>query len=200
MGSKDAPVELVVAAWPDAAAAGQAMRELREAKKERLVGIRDAATVVVDAEGKMRIEDTKDMGAGTGAVVGGILGVGLGLITGGVGWLLLGGGALGAFTAKAQDGGMPDERLKELGERMAPNSSAIIAVIEHTWAVDVERDLAAIDAEVVREAIGEDLAAQLGEASAVIYSAAEVEGDVVAARTAVPATREPEPTPIESKA
>lgn len=189
MSGPKAPVELLVAAWPDASAAGEALEALEEAKKEHLVGIVQAATVVVDADGKLRIKDTKDMGAKKGAVVGGLLGAGLGLITGGVGWLLLGGGAVGALAAKARDGGLSDARLTELGERMTPNSSAIVAVVELTWVADVEREFAAVGADVVRESVEEDLVAQLSDGSAVSYSAAEVEGDVVATRTVVPGDR-----------
>lgn len=189
MSAPHAPVELLVAAWPDATAAGAALEELRAAKKEHLIGIVQAATVVVDADGKLRITDTKDMGPGRGAVIGGLLGAGLGLITGGVGWLLLGGGAVGALAAKARDGGLPDARLRELGERMTPDSSAIVAVVELTWVADVEREFAAVGADVVRESVEEDLAAQLSAGSAVAYSTTEVEDDVVATRTVVPGAR-----------
>jgi uncharacterized membrane protein len=189
MSGPQAPVELLVAAWPDATAAGAALEELRAAKKEHLIGIVQAATVVVDADGKLRITDTKDMGPGKGAIVGGVLGAGLGLITGGVGWLLLGGGAIGALAAKARDGGLSNERLRELGERMTPNSSAIVAVVELTWVADVEREFASVGADVVRESVEEDLVAQLSNGSVVSYSASEVDGDVVAARSVVPGDR-----------
>jgi len=182
-----APLEYIVAAWPDAEAAGQAMDELKQAKKDHLVGIVDLATIVVDADGKMRLRDTKDMGAGKGAVVGGVLGAGLGLVTGGVGWLLMGGGALGALAARARDGGLSDDRLRAIGERMTPNSSAIVAVIEHTWVADLERAVAAAGADVVTQAIGDDIAEQLASGSSVSYNAADVDGDVVAARTSTPA-------------
>jgi uncharacterized membrane protein len=185
MSGPQAPVELLVAAWPDATAAGAALEELRAAKKQHLIGIVQAATVVVDADGKLRITDTKDMGPGKGAIVGGVLGAGLGLITGGVGWLLLGGGAIGALAAKARDGGLSDDRLRELGERMTPNSSAVVAVVELTWVADVEREFASVGADVVRESVEEDLVAQLSDGSAVSYSATEVDGDVVAARSTV---------------
>ena len=189
MSGPQAPVELLVAAWPDATAAGAALEELRAAKEEHLIGIVQAATVVVDADGKLRITDTKDMGPGRGAVVGGLLGAGLGLITGGVGWLLLGGGAIGALAAKARDGGLSDDRLRELGQRMTPNSSAIVAVVELTWVADVEREFASVGADVVRESVEEDLAAQLSAGSAIAYSATEADDDVVAARTVVPGAR-----------
>jgi uncharacterized membrane protein len=189
MSGPQAPVELLVAAWPDATAAGAALEELRAAKKQHLIGIVQAATVVVDADGKLRITDTKDMGPGKGAIVGGVLGAGLGLITGGVGWLLLGGGAIGALAAKARDGGLSDDRLRELGERMTPNSSAVVAVVELTWVADVEREFASVGADVVRESVEEDLVAQLSDGSAVSYSATEVDGDVVAARSTVSGDR-----------
>ena len=187
MSKERGPLEFVVAAWPDASAAGEAMCELKQAKKEHLVGVVDVATLVVDDEGRLRITDVGDMGAGKGAVLGGLLAAGLGLLTGGVGWLLLGGGALGALAAKACDGGLPDERLKSIGERMTPNSSAIVAVIEHKWVAELQREVVAAGADVVTQAIGDDVAEQLGTGAAVTYRAAEVDGDIVATRTPAPA-------------
>jgi uncharacterized membrane protein len=187
MSTHQVPVELVVAAWPDVDAAGRALDELRAAKQEHVIGIVEAATIVVDAQGKLRITDTRDMGPGKGAVVGGLLGAGLGVITGGVGWLLVGGSAVGALAAKARDGGLPDDRLRELGEQLAPNSSAIVAVIEHSWVAEVERELASAGADVVREAVEADLAAQLRAGSAVAWTATtDVDGDVVATRATAP--------------
>jgi uncharacterized membrane protein len=187
MNGRDGPVDLVVAAWPGTGAAGQAMQELKQAKREHLIGVLDLATLVVDAEGKLRITDTKDRGAGEGAVIGGVLGAALGLITGGPGWLLVGGGMIGALAARARDGGLTNARLRALGDRMTPNSSALVAVIEHRWVADLRRDVAEQGAEILTEEIGEDLADQLGRGSAVAYRAGEVEGDVAATRTTQPA-------------
>ena len=87
------------------------------------------------------------------------------------------------------------------GDRMTPNSSAIVAVIEHKWVAEFQRELESEEAHVVREVIGEDLAAQLGEGTAVTHSAAEVEGDVVATRSTVPQPRlAEEPAAMEAKA
>ena len=189
MSAQHGPVELLVAAWPDAGTAGTALEELRAAKRQHLIGIRQAATLVVDAEGKLRITDTKDMTPGRGAVIGGVLGAGLGLMTGGVGWLLLGGSAVGALAARARDGGLPDDRLRELGERMTPNSSAIVAVVELRWVADVEREFAELGADIVREALEQDLLEQLDAGNAVAYGAGEDDGAVVATRVVIPAQR-----------
>jgi hypothetical protein len=78
---------------------------------------------------------------------------------------------------------------------MAPNSSAIVAVVELTWVADVEREFASVGADVVREAVEQDLVAQLNAGTDVTYSAADVDGDVVAARSVVPGARAESGTP-----
>jgi uncharacterized membrane protein len=186
MGTNRGPLEIIVAAWPEPDAAAAALAELRAAQKENLIGIVDVATLVVDADGTLRIRETKDMRGRQGAVVGGLVGAGVGLVTGGIGWLLLSGGALGALAARARDGGLPDERLKALGQRMTPSSSALVAVIERTVAADLQRAMAALGAEVVAEAVADEVAEQLGEGAAVAYSSAEVEDGVIVALTPAP--------------
>jgi uncharacterized membrane protein len=178
------PVEIVVGVWPEPEVAVCALAELREAAGKRLV---DAAALVVDGGGKLRIWDTKDMREGGGAVVGGLLGAALGLVTGGAGWLLLGGGAVGALAAEARDAGVAHERLRALGERVTPGSSVLAAVVERGWALDLEQVIAGTGADVVAEAVISAVAEQLAQEDAVAYASAEVEGDVVAALT--PAAR-----------
>ena len=191
MGSASGPVEILVAAWPDPDAAGRVLAELRQAEHEHLLSVVDAATLVLGADGRLRITGTKDIGTRRGAVVGGLVGAGVGLLTGGVGWLVLGGGAAGALAARARDKGVHDQRLAAIGEQMTPGSSAIVAEVELTAVADVERQLAAAGAAVVREALEEELVAELRLARApgsVPAPRAEADADVVA-------TRIPPPTP-----
>jgi uncharacterized membrane protein len=58
----DVPVQIVVAAFNDPNGADQALKALQEAKAAGLVTIDDAAVLTKDADGKLRIKDTKDMG------------------------------------------------------------------------------------------------------------------------------------------
>jgi uncharacterized membrane protein len=178
------PVEIVVAVWPEPEVAGTLLAELREAAGERLV---DAAALIVDGTGKLRVWDTSDSRQGGGAVVGGLAGAALGLLTGGAGWLLLGGGAVGALAGQARDAGVAHERLGALGERMTPRSSVLVAVVGPAWALDLRQSIAGTGAEVVAESVPETVAEQLARGAAVAYAPAEVEGDVVAALT--PAAR-----------
>jgi uncharacterized membrane protein len=180
MATAGAPVEIVVVVWPEPEIAAAALAELCEASGERLI---DIAALVVDGDGKLRLWDTKDMRDGGGAVVGGLLGAALGLLTGGAGWLLLGGGAVGALAAQARAAGIPDDRLEALGQRMTPGSSVLVAVVERGWATELQQTMAGTGAEIVAEAVAQAVSGQLGQAAAVLYASAEVEGDVVAALT-----------------
>ena len=58
----DAPVELVVAAFTDEKGAERALEALKQAKKEKLIYIRDAAIITCDAKNKLHIKETRRMG------------------------------------------------------------------------------------------------------------------------------------------
>ena len=60
--SSDVPVQVVVAAFKDEKAASSALAELKQAKKEGLIKIVDAAVLSKDASGKLHIKETADMG------------------------------------------------------------------------------------------------------------------------------------------
>lgn len=184
MGSRDVPVALVVAAWPEPAAAAEALREAWGTGTAHDPRVVDAATLVVDGAGKLRIIGPGTADPGEGAVVGGVLGAGLGMVTGGFGWLLLGGGTIGALAAQARDGGWSEDRLRDFGGRLTRGCSVLVVVAEQALAPDLERELDATGADVVREVVAGDLAASLDAGPRVVYRAAQVEGDVVATRPA----------------
>jgi len=168
----DAPVELIVAAFPNEEAAKAALEGLKKAKSEGLIAIEGAAVLRKDDKGKLHITETEDIGGGKGAAIGGVVGAGIGLIAGAALAVPLAVGALvGGLTSKLRDTGFSNERLEKLGENLTPGSSAIVAVVEHTWVAKVEEELAAAGAEAVREAIGADIAAQLAAGHEVAYDA-----------------------------
>src|SRR5258708_859139 len=81
----DIPVQVIVAAFNDLNGASQALKSLKEAKKERLIEIEDAAVLTKDADGKVKIKETADMRAGKGATIGAIAGRVVCLLAGPVG-------------------------------------------------------------------------------------------------------------------
>src|SRR6185312_3576696 len=158
----DVPVEVLLAAFNDEDGAEKALGQLKQAKKDRLIGIRNAAVLWKDDKGKLHFKETADMRGGKGAVIGGVIGGVVGLIfppsilaSAAVG------AAVGGFSAKLHDAGFPDDRLREVGKGLKPNTSALIAVIEDVWVREVEAELKQYGADVVTEAVRADIAAQL---------------------------------------
>lgn len=168
----DVPVQLIVAAFQDEKAASEALKMLKEARREKLIGIQNAAVLRKDAKGKLHIAETADMSGGKGAALGGVTGAAIGLIAGPLLVVPAAVGALvGGLTAKLRDTGFSDERLKTLGENLKPGSSAIVAVVEHRWVAEVEKALAEEGAEELTAALGADIANQLEAGHQVAYSA-----------------------------
>jgi len=168
----DAPVQLIVAAFQDENGAEAALNELKAAKKEKLVNIKDAAVLRKDVKGELHIKEPSDMTGKKGVGVGGIVGAGLAVLTGGAAIPLMAlGAATGGVAAKVRDTGFKDERLRKLGAGLKPGSSAIVAVIEHTWVTEAEEEMRKAGAEVVTTAIAADIAAQLDAGNEVGYTA-----------------------------
>jgi len=180
----DVPVEIIVAAFQDPNGASAALEELKQAKKQGLIKIEDAAILVKDADGKLRIKETADMGGGKGAVIGGVLGGVVGLLAGPIGWAALGGAVIGGLVARSHDGGFSDARLKQIGDSLKPNTSAIIAVIDHVWVAEVERQMQQAGADTVTASLSADIAKQLAAGKDVAYSSVSTSEGVAVSRAA----------------
>jgi uncharacterized membrane protein len=192
----DAPVQLIVAAFQEENGADEALAQLKEAKKEKVINIKNAAVVRKNAAGDVKVnEAVGDMSGKSGAVRGGVVAAGLGILTGGASLALTAGGAaIGGLAAKLRDSGFKDERLRKLGDSLKPGSSAIVAVVEHTWVVELREELEKAGAEVVVEAIAADIAAQLDAGNEVGYTAVADGDAAMAARVVSAPESEAKPT------
>ncbi|MEA3438829.1 MAG: DUF1269 domain-containing protein [Chloroflexota bacterium] len=168
----DVPVQLVVAAFQDEKSAKAALNELKEAQREKLIKIEDAAVLRKDEKGKLHMHEVHDWGGGKGAVVGGLIGAAVGIIFP-PGILLAGaaGALIGGLSAKLRDSGFDDNRLKKLGEGLEPGTSAIIAVVEHRWVAQVQDKLDEYAVDMFTEDISADIAEQLQEGKQLSISA-----------------------------
>lgn len=182
----DVPLQIIVAAFQEEDAADEALKTLKEAKKEKLISIDNAAVIRKDDDGKLHIKETSDMGGGKGAGVGVLVGGAIGLIGGPLGVAVGGalGAAVGGITAKLYDGGFKDDRLREIGSSLTPGTSAIVAVIEHRWVADLERELAEEGADVMTAALAEDIAEQLQKGGELSITAVSGEEGFAASRVA----------------
>jgi uncharacterized membrane protein len=181
----DVPVQLIVAAFPDEKAAAEALKALKKAQKEKLIKVENAAVLHKDTKGKLHIKETADMGGKKGASLGGVAGAAIGAIAGAALFVPVAVGALvGGLTAKLRDTGFSDARLKKFGEGLKPGSSAIVAVVEHTWVDQVKAALAKEQADVLTESISADVSEQLNAGHQVAYSAISSEEGFAASRVA----------------
>jgi uncharacterized membrane protein len=181
----DTPVQLIIAAFNTPTGAEEVLDQLKTAKKEKLIGIQAARVLVKDEKGKIH---TKDVGLtpAKGALAGGVMGAVLGIVTGGVGLAVGAAGALvGGLVGKSKKEGRFDSyRIEQIADSLTPNSSAIIAIIEHKWVAELEAELEQAGGDVMTATIAADIAAQLAEGRSVAYSATATEDSLTTGRIA----------------
>jgi uncharacterized membrane protein len=85
--------------------------------------IGNTAILFVKPDGKAKFVESKDWGAGRGALLGGAIGI----IGGPIG--ILAGGTIGALTSKLRDSGFKNNQLEQLGTSLGPNNSAVVVEI-----------------------------------------------------------------------
>ena len=140
------PIQVFIASFDNEYQAKQVLDDFKSMHREGSIDLIDAAVIVHTAEGKVKFEETADPSgkrwAKRGAIAGGLVGLIFppSIIAGAA----VGGGA-GGIWGKVRDKGFKDEDLKEIGERLEPGSSAIIAIAEDQVLDRLEKGLAGYD-------------------------------------------------------
>lgn len=117
------PAELLAVAYPGVEQAEEAL-----AAAERLEP-RDAAIVVRGADDRVQLRQTRQTGIGEGAIAGGTVGLLAGLLVGlPVGIALAGLAAGGGFGLR--DTGIPDKRLRALGESLEADQAVLCVLAD----------------------------------------------------------------------
>jgi len=167
------PAHAVIASFPFEDGASYALTKLKDINREQGFGIQNAAVLNVTMDGKLQIKETSDMGGGKGMVVGGVVGGVIGLL-GSTVLLPLGiGAAVGGLASKLRDSGFPNQRLKEVGERLKPGDSLLIVSVADAAVEPVSRILKDAGADVVREAVDGKVVEELETAAAATAEAAD---------------------------
>jgi uncharacterized membrane protein len=159
MSDKD-KYSFIVVKYPQKETADVALKAVLGLQKEKVVKLRDAVTITKTEKGKLKLHQTKDDTAKKGFLKGGAIGVLFALLFGPVGWVAAG-AALGTAFAMF-DRGIKDKLLKELGENMTPEQSAMAVLVEEAdWETALGRmaDLKLQGEVVVQEMVAEHLAA-----------------------------------------
>jgi hypothetical protein len=108
----------------------------------------NTAVLIVKPDGKVKFVESKDWGAGRGALLGGAIGI----IGGPLG--VIAGGGIGALTSKLRDSGFKNDQLEQLGKSLQPNGSAVVAEIAADAASSAEQLLKVLAA---KELVVEDV-------------------------------------------
>jgi len=128
MSEKTQKYSFIVMKYAGTDTATVALAELKSLSKAKTVKLKDAVAITKTEKGKVKLHQTKDDSAVKGALKGGALGIVFGLLFAGPAMVLVGavsGTAVGMF-----DKGIKDKLLKELGEGMTTDESALAVLIE----------------------------------------------------------------------
>jgi len=155
--SNHIPSQVVAAFFEYEDGAKFSLEMLEEAGLKKALG--DKALLSMDYTGKAAIKEMGDMGGGKGAAIGGALG----LLLPGIGTAIgvAGGALIGGLAAKLHDAGFPNAQLKALGDRLHPNSSLLLAVVDSDQVEEVAGKLRLANGHVITEGLSEDAIDQL---------------------------------------
>ena len=163
-----AAVGFLVMAFTDEKAGDEALKAMKEAKKQKKFYFENAAVIRQDMAGKVHYQETGDMrmskGGGIGALVGGILGV-----LGGPAGVAIGasaGAALGA-AATHGDAGFRDESLKTVGLALKPGTSAVTAITSDAFLRAVQQQVPVENIRTVVSNLAAEISNKLNEGKSV---------------------------------
>ena len=128
MSEKTEKYSFIVVKYAGVDTAQAALKELKVLSKANAVKLKDAVAITKNEKGKVKLHQSKDDSAGKGLLKGGALGIVFGLLFAAPALALVGvvsGTVVGMF-----DKGIKDKLLKELGDGMTQDESALAVLIE----------------------------------------------------------------------
>lgn len=154
--------DLIAIAYDDAYKAEEVRLTLIKLQKEHLIELEDAAVIVKNAEGKVKLKQAIDL-TSAGAVSGGFWGLLIGTL-----FLspVLGaavGAAAGAASGALSDIGVDDSFMKSLGETLQPGTSALFVLVRKVTPDKVLEEIAPYGGTVLRTSLSKDEESQLQE-------------------------------------
>ena len=103
-----------------------------------MLKLKDAVAITKTEKGKIKLHQTKDDSAGKGFIKGGVIGIVFAVLFAAGGWVAA--GALLGTAFAMFDRGIKNKLLKELGEKMTTDESALAVLVgEADWTAVKER-------------------------------------------------------------
>ena len=146
---------LVVIGFEDEHTAFEMRAALAKMQKEYLIEMEDVVVVTKDEKGKVKLHQAVNLTA-AGAASGGFWGMLIGMIfLNPLAGAALGAGA-GALSGKFTDIGIGDNFIKELGETLTPESSALFVLVRKTTPDKVLDGLKQFKGKVIKTSLTKD--------------------------------------------
>ena len=118
--------QLIVFTYDNQEKAATVLQSVAELSKQHLIEVEDAAVIVKDANGKVKVQQTlESMVKSSNVASGGFWGLLIGLIFGGPIFMALLGMGLSALFGRKLDVGIDNQFIKNVGNDMKPGDSAL---------------------------------------------------------------------------
>lgn len=160
--------DLIVVGFENSNDADRVLTELGRLRREYLIDLEDAVVAIRDPDGKVHIKQSISM-VGRGASYGGMSGALWGSL---IGLLFLNplagmaiGGAIGAGTGALSgslvDYGINDDFIRDVGQTLKPDTSALFLLIRKVQAEKVLAELSGYSGRVLRSSLSPEQEAKL---------------------------------------
>lgn len=151
--------DLIVIGFQDEFKADEVLIELRKLEREYLIDLEDAAIVVRNKAGKVKVKQTQEL-VTSGALTGGFWGLLIGLIFLHP-MLAIFGAAAGALSGALTDIGIDDNFIREIGDTIEPGTSAIFILVKKSTPDKVLDELSPFEGKVLRTSLSKEDEARL---------------------------------------
>ena len=156
--------DLIAIAYDDLDQAGQVTSTLDELQKSHVIELTDSVIVERRADGKIKLHQSRPMatmGAASGALWGGLIGLIfmvplLGVVVG---------GAAGAASGALTDYGIDDDFMREVGERLRPGTAAVFLLVAKSTPDKLVPELARYGGHVMQTSLSDEAEEHLREAT-----------------------------------
>lgn len=151
--------DLIAIGFKDEFKADEVLIDLKKLEREYLIDLEDAAIVVRNKQGKVKIKQTQELVA-SGALSGGFWGLLFGVIFLHP-MLALFGAAVGALSGALTDIGIDDEFIREIGNTLEPGTSAIFILVRKSTPDKVLEEISKFEGKVLRTSLSREDEAKL---------------------------------------
>jgi uncharacterized membrane protein/sporulation protein YlmC with PRC-barrel domain len=157
--SGEADIELVIRVFDNIHKADEALEFVEGLRKQKAIKILNAAVLVKDEEGQVSINDTREIGAKKGRLMGAVTGGLVGLLAGPGGAVIgaLAGLGVGGAAGKRIDEGFDDKFLENLQRHLQPGKSALVLLMEHIWVQKASQSMSDLGGMVFQQTITDTL-------------------------------------------